>query len=633
MNTRKTSTKIIFNVIDETAKDDAAFDAQHSPVRSWCDLDALKDGGYSGNYLTNEHNYSLLNGTLDEIDYIPPDVPTYAFVSNFSSNDSCTFDSEYYFRIIFDDFHTVPGITINFDGDFLPDKIRVVYYNSTANNHIVLNSKEFTVDENNFFCDSGGAVESFKEIRIYFLSTKFPNSLIKISKIIYGAEYVFGDGKNKNNSLLNAEIYEETDIISNTLSIDTCRFTIYSEDDDFNIDNPRNIYAAIKKHQKVEVYEIIENYDDNYQLIGEPQEIFMGQYYVKEWKAQAQNTISFECIDLIGLLDDIPFYDSRTSDSNTFGTIISWIKTASGMGNDVIQLQNGLSSKPIAGILPVCTCKEALQMACFAICGYATCARRSNIYVSIKDDTISHVIDDENNFGIINSNINPEVTGIKYQSSIFADELGGQTVFCRKDVSAGNNQTIIIDNMILPSSKNNIHRNTQQSTAVATITNVSGSTFLHAHKIVVNVTTGGLLVIDGIDSGQSRKVFVKKYSTESSNENIIDISNIYIYETYGINNYDIATLDKIFGYYSKRNTCEYEFLLTNEQTGNWCEFKNMYGDEIKGNIFSMSIDLTGGFVAKTKLVCCENLSNLRSMYFCGDELICGENSGNNIGII
>ena len=45
----------------------------------------------------------------------------------------------------------------------------------------------------------------------------------------------------------------------------------------------------------------------------------------------------------------------------------------------------------------------------------------------------------------------------------------------------------------------------------------------------------------------------------------------------------------------------------------------MYGDIIKGNIFSMSIDLTGGFLAKAKLVCCENLYYLNYLYVCGNE--------------
>ena len=235
---RETSTKIIFNMEDETAKEDAAFDYTHSPIKNGCDIEKLKTGGKSDKYMTNELNYSILNSSKNDLS----SFNDYAFVSDFSSNGVCEFESEYYLRIIFNDSHTTNGITITFDSDFLPDKIRVVYYDSTLTNHKILNSIEFTVDEYKFFCNSGTSVNNFKEIRIYFISTKYPYSLIKINKIEYGASYIWSDGGNKNASILNAEIFEETDIISNTLSIGTFRFTIYSDDDDFNIDNPKNIY-------------------------------------------------------------------------------------------------------------------------------------------------------------------------------------------------------------------------------------------------------------------------------------------------------------------------------------------------------------------------------------------------------
>lgn len=629
MNTRKTSTKIIFNLIDETAKEDAAFDALHSPVRSWCDLDALKDGGYSGNYLTNEHNYSLLNGTIDEIDYIPPDVPTYAFVSNFSSNDSCTFDSEYYFRIIFDDFHTVPGITINFDGDFLPDKIRVVYYNSTANNHIVLNSKEFTVDENNFFCDSGGVVENFKEIRIYFLSTKYPNSLIKMSKIVYGVSYEWKDGENKKASIVNADVFQETDITSNTLSIGTCRFTLYSEDDDFNIDNPKNIYSAIKKNQKIEVYEIIKNYDDNYNLIGEPEEIFIGQYYVKEWNADVKHSITFNCVDLMGILDDIKFEDQIITSTYSFGMAIASIIDTLNMG-DIIVFPSRLYELPLKGLMPLCTYREFLQAVCFATGTYATCNRRRKIYIYEPPTSISYNITDENNFGVISSKLNPVVTGVQYPIINYT-RSANKEILCELEMNVGSNQTIIIPDKLVFWGVGADPSRSATSTAQFTITSNKCQYMLH--KFVVNVTSAGKVVIEGYTYNVHKQLKIKKQDIPNVDDNIIDISNISIYMP-SSNSYDDNSIPQwLLNYYGKRNSCEYEFRLNNETSGAWCIFKNMYNEDVKANIFNMSIDLTGGFIAKTKLAFCEDLSNLQSMYVCGNELLGGENSGNNIGII
>lgn len=614
---RKTSTKIKFDLIDKTAAEDAAYDYSHSPICNGCDIDKLSTKGKQDNYMTNEHNYSLFNSSKTDL----VSFSDYAFISNFSSNSSCTFDSTYYLRITFNDPHTVPGITIHFDGDYLPDRIRVVYYDSASNDRKIIASKEFSVDESNFYCKNAGVVENFKEIRIYFLSTKFPNSIIKMSSIVYGASYLWDD-----DNIIHAEAFQESDIISNTLSIGTCRFTLYSDDDDFNIDNPNNIYAAINKNQKVEVYETITIYDDYGVEESTPPEIFIGQYYLKNWVAQEKHNITFECVDLIGVLDDITFYDSKTTYKNNFGTIISWINNAvyENIGiQNIIQLQNGLSNKSINGILPVCTCREALQMACFAVNGYATCNRRRNIYVSKKDNSISHNISNENNFGVINSNIKPLVTGIKYPSILYISEGMPYTKFFEGDVSAGNNQTIIIDNVVIPEAEVNIHVNTQETTAVLR----HAPSFDYAHKIVIDVATAGKLVIDGYRAEPVKKTFIKNSDVDTKIVNIIDISNINLYQAINSSSDDIAIIDDLLKYYSKRHFCEYEFLLNNEEPGNWCLFQNMYDEQIRGNIFSMVIDLTGGFTAKVKLVCCENLSNLTYTYVCGNDVVCGEDIG------
>ena len=648
MQYRETATKIKFNMVDETAKNDAAFDALHADVRQWCDLDKLTIGGETKPYLTNEHNYCLLDGSIDDIDYtIPTEIPTYSFVSDFISNENRTFDSTYYFRIIFDNFHTSNGITITFDSDFMPDRIKVVYYDSTNNNHNTIYSKEYSVDENVFFCNSNGAVENYKEIRIYFISTKYPHSLIKMSEIQFGVNYIWGDENNNKSYLLNAEIVEEADIISNTLSVGTCRFSVYSDDDDFNIDNPNNIYSAIRINQSLDVYEIIRIYDDNDVLISND-EIFMGRYYVKKWNATEKHSIEFECVDLIGLLDDIPFYNSSSLSENTFGDIINVINKSINMGDDVIQYQGELVNLPINGIIPVCTCREALQMLCFAISGYATCNRRTNIYISIKNKNISYYINDENNFGVINSNILPTVTDIKYPSTIYLEIDSEYTVFCQKQVNVGNKQTIIIDHTILPTQFINIKINTQKSTAQGYFVDEDGNrlvspqgvplvdNFPYAHKIILNITRSGIIVIDGYSQYVNKKVFVKNINTTASKENVIDISGINLYMATDMSSDNIAILNSLSNYYSKRNICEYEFRLTKytngidtvaEQSGNWCVFKNMYNEYIIGNIFNMVIDLTGGFIAKTKLVSCETVSNITQSYICGNEIISGEAVG------
>lgn len=629
---RETDTKIIFNLIDETAKSDCTYDVTNSPIKSGCDITKLSGASASSeNYITNELNYSILDSSLPDF----TSYSNYAFISDFISNSNCTFDNEYYLKITFTKPHTTIGITATFDGDYIPDSVRINYYDSTGIDHTLLSSKEFTVDSNTFFFDNNGVIENFKEIRMYFLSTKYPNSLIKMSRIEYGANLVLGSS-----DLLNAEIHEETDIISNNLSMDTCRFTVYKDSDDFNIDNPKSIYLALKKNQKIEVYEYIYLYDDLGRLI-ETKEIFMGVYYLKEWKSNTKHTISFECVDLIGLLDDIKIEFARniTDILSVLVDISASVDNYLGTEERYFYIDDDISldSNTLKVAMPFCTCREALQMACFAISATASCSRRRYIYISIKDNLISHNIEDERNFGCLTSTLNPEVTGIQYNEDIrLAPKTKDgayvvETLIEIQNIGIGNNQKILIpDKYIFWVYDSSEHRyiapyiDTDESTAIATIDYTS----IYLHLIYVNVTSPGKLVIKGCTYDVIKNTNIKKFDDNTNNfVNIIDISGTNIIKTSLFNDDRGDITDILLDYYSKRNTCEYEFLVTDERTGNWCLFKNMYGNTVKGNLYSMDINLTGGFTAKAKFVCCEILSEERYFYMCGNDLISGDDIG------
>ena len=235
--------------------------------------------------------------------------------------------------------------------------------------------------------------------------------------------------------------------------MDTFRFTLYSDNDDFNIDNPKNIYFLLRENQTFEVYEYIHIYDDDNNLIS-TDEIFMGIYYLKEWKSSNKYIISFECVDLIGLLDDIKIVFAKNENSmlsiiisilasidEYFGGYISerYIDIA-----DNISLNDGT----LKFAMPFCTCREALQMACFAISASASCSRRKYIYIELKDNLISHDIKDENNFGVLSSTVNPEITGIQYTQDIRLvpkkrdNVYDVSTLIEIENIEIGNNQKI-----------------------------------------------------------------------------------------------------------------------------------------------------------------------------------------------
>ena len=141
----------------------------------------------------------------------------------------------------------------------------------------------------------------------------------------------------------------------------------------------------------------------------------------------------------------------------------------------------------------------------------------------------------------------------------------------------------------------------------------------------------------------SRTWNITKFSNIYANNSLakvkkeIKCENNYLLDTGTVNTpltYAQDTANRLLNHYSKPNTLDTEFILTNEKTGSWCLIKNKYGNQTKGNILRMDIDLTGGFIAKAKLVCVEDLSNLEYDYVCGvDDLYAGETNNDNIGLI
>ena len=116
---RRTSTQIIAEIIDDTAKSDSTITASAQSFSTPSKL--TNDNVRTYDYMTNELNYSLLDGTLSEIS-----TPNnFAYVSSYISGSDMEFSTNPTITITFTSGHTSAGITLNFDGHYMPETANV----------------------------------------------------------------------------------------------------------------------------------------------------------------------------------------------------------------------------------------------------------------------------------------------------------------------------------------------------------------------------------------------------------------------------------------------------------------------------------------------------------------------------
>lgn len=569
------------------------------------------------NYMSLEKNYNILDGSLIEF----PSDKKIAFYSSSISSDDCSFNELSLPKIIFEfnDSVTSYGITINFEGNNLPNKFEISLFNE---NDTVIFYDDYYPDEFQFYCTTGKKSITYKKIEITFIETKFPNNSIKISNIDFGIKYYW-----EKNDLISADLFEETDILSINLSTDTLSFTITSEDDDFNILNQTGIYYALQKNQIVRAYEVIETYEDGTTDLISSKTIFLGNYYSREWKSISKKEITFKCIDLIGILQDIKFNEGKyyTPDIYKVKDVIDKIMKVADVTNYTIS--DDIKDIGVYGFIPTMSCREALHQVIFFIGAIASCSRSNNINIYLPSKNIKSTITDENHFDYDIVKLNSYVSKINVYENELEPNDNEQEIF-KGYLDVGTHK-IETSSLIFV---------TESSPYIAK-DGTTGSGVINDDKLglqyfYITVTNAGNFVVKGKTQNIKAINVITKDNTYQKNVlgKTISIDKNYFLSRNKNANIDYATptIERILDYYNKRNECNCSFLLNDEVTGDWIYIRNQYGDMTKANILNMKIDLSGGFIASARLVCYENIEDMYYRYYSSTdntEIYSGENVG------
>ena len=168
-----------------------------------------------------------------------------------------------------------------------------------------------------------------------------------IEMTIAGEEIIWQDA-----DIVTASVIQEIHPIGLEMPISVVNFTIYTTDARFSIFDDGELYSALSAGQVIQVFESVD---------GIP--VFINEFYLQEWKYVATNTIQFKGVDLIGMLDGMPFDGGFWDSLTDIETILAAILDTHGISCVV---SSALASVTLKGWIPPGTVREAIQQVCYA---------------------------------------------------------------------------------------------------------------------------------------------------------------------------------------------------------------------------------------------------------------------------
>lgn len=548
-----------------------------SDVLLQCDLSDLADGiGLDKKWATFEPDEWLLDGNYKLLEEGSEAAKVGIISGTISGVSDGDFATPPELTITLDgNYDLLYGITLKFSevtGDYCDD-IDIEFFDVGDVSLADLNFLPDTVD---YFCELSSDLSDVRYIVFTFNSMSANNRHLRLIDIAIDS-VIF-----KNDVLKSANIIEEISPSSIITPSNALTFSTYSEDGDFSIVNPSTIYKGLQRNQKVDVYEYVDD-----------ERIYMGRYYLKDWRSESENLASFECIDVLGILDDGIYRD----------TVVQYILDGELSVGQLMQqvLQNHSPAVPyniIAALYDVdaygwlrggISYREHLAQLALVGGAYISCARSDGINVnliefayelSVFDFTYTETDKGENS-PVLQK---PLVTGVEVIAHEFIDDGQGNTRVYKSTLPIGTH--IVTFNEVL-------------SDYVVTGAGSKGSE--GTDWVEVLVTSPGLVTITAIKYTDAQTLFAiyNENLPSSTRTNTLRIDDVYLITPKNAQ----VIADRIYDYHLQRIVQDTKLFAPLSTVGDSIEISSQAGVDLTGTMERMEFDLTGGFIAKSKIVC------------------------------
>lgn len=571
----KTEFYVEYALIDTTALYDSIVSTKSNS--DFADIDLIKDKISAPDYATLEHNFFVLDGSMEEF---PEEPDNLVFFSSEQSGEDGTFPKEQSIEINFTENHTSLGLTLYFL-DSYPLEVEIFWYDFL---NILQSRKKFRPDSLVYLCRN--QVEEYGKVVIKF-NKALPYHYIKLQYIEYGTNLVWGSDTIKSGKLVN-----DTDPISDKISIDKLTFEFVDAEDEFNIGNASGLHRLFQKRQRMLPYEVVD---------GET--IPLGVFFL-DGNSTTKNISRISAIDYKGMLTNTNFIDGRIYDGELAGDIIDEIMNSAGVSE--YEVDEETASTPLYGTIKIQTCLKALREVLFACGSVINTSHRIGIDIRKAVRTITGNIARSRKFSTtLSTDHYVSDVNVKYQTWTLDEKVSELT----KGVY-----------------KPGIH--TVQLTSPAANETASVGTVVKRMPYYVIIRVDGDEPQEVVIHGQK---YVKEELVVLSSVEHVKSGEVRSTKTFTgtLLNFEAAQrrADSILDYYQLQQIIKTKHLSGKEKAGDWVEIDNpsrQHGNFLAA-IESMSTDLTGGFISTAK--CRGYYKLLTDYYYAGDELYAGDHVG------
>lgn len=288
---RKTTAKIVFEVLDNEAYSDATPTATSNAPISRINQIYDKVRTMSNKYATFERDYFKLDGSFK----IPPRPDEGDANLGWWSGGLCgadgIFQTPQALTIDFSEGHNSMGLTIVFDrqtNEYAVDfEIRVYQAND-----VLIASAEITSNTKTAYEWVNG-IDEYRKIVIIIKKWSRPYGRVKIAEIDFGVFNEFADDK-----LIKLNLIEQMNVVGDTLPANEIKFVIDNSSKEFNILNPQGFYRFLKERQEISLKIGLETGSESYEYID-----MMG-YYLSDWQSdEGALTMTLTARNIFDLLD------------------------------------------------------------------------------------------------------------------------------------------------------------------------------------------------------------------------------------------------------------------------------------------------------------------------------------------
>ncbi len=446
---------------------------------------------------------------------------------------------------------------------------------------------------------------------------------------------LFGSVEFTGSDFVEARLTEEFNPLAITLPINVLEFSVFSNDVDFSIINPSGDFETLATIRPMSVYEVR----------GEEQ-IYLGQYYLEDWKNKSENVKQFTAYDVLGLLDRLTYRGGMWLTAVTVGELVAGVLDDIGVSYEI---DPDVAAIELSGWLPISNYREALQQIAFAAGAYVLSARRdalvigklsqasidlSGIRTGVAKSGQSRVYQVRwrptqtfvyTSGGVVTRGYRAGVAktgqsrnwgkrwrpsqweGVKPIVEIESSEQGSRSVNLRPqvtgvevvahDIVEGTGSMELL-NQAMPAGTHEIHF--QQPMHDLTI---SGATITEsgANYAILEVASAGTVVLSGLVYVSSDTVYGQYLAAvDGRKDNIIKIEDATLVNSG--NGGDVCTA--VFNYYQQRYLQQMKLFSPSSyvEVGATVDLETLYSNRLFGVVERMETNLTGGNVADTEVV-------------------------------